>query len=418
MKEQLILLRNRERYDEGTYNPLNAAQYLECDGFVGLKRALSMTGEEIITEVKDSGLRGRGGAGFPTWRKLEFTAISENDVKYVVCNADEGEPGTNKDRVLLTVDPCAIFEGMAIAGKAIGSHKGYIYLRAEYRYMFDDLEAAIRSCKENNCLGENIFGSGFDFDIELRMGNGAYVCGEETALFESIEGKRGEPRFRPPYPATYGLFGKPTVSNNVETLANLAPIFRNGAKWYAGFGTEGSTGTKLFTVSGNIYRKGVFELPMGANLKELIYGFCGGIADGRGMAAAFMLGAKGIQMGTVFAASKESVIHENYKNSILKAKDIDSRVTGRSTGHPIRVLRNDMARKYLELEKSGAPFEELEQLTLGSLRKAVQEGDTKNGSLMAGQIAGMIKEERTCADIISSTVSEAGKLMNGVSKNE
>ena len=293
MKEQLILLRNRERYDEGTYNPLNAAQYLECDGFVGLKRALSMTSEEIITEVKDSGLRGRGGAGFPTWRKLEFTAISENDVKYVVCNADEGEPGTNKDRVLLTVDPCAIFEGMAIAGKAIGSHKGYIYLRAEYRYMFDDLEAAIRSCKENNCLGENIFGSGFEFDIELRMGNGAYVCGEETALFESIEGKRGEPRFRPPYPATYGLFGKPTVSNNVETLANLAPIFRNGAKWYAGFGTEGSTGTKLFTVSGNIYRKGVFELPMGANLKELIYGFCGGIADGRQLLGVQTGGASG-----------------------------------------------------------------------------------------------------------------------------
>ncbi|MDD5953019.1 MAG: NADH-ubiquinone oxidoreductase-F iron-sulfur binding region domain-containing protein [Oscillospiraceae bacterium] len=292
MKEQLILLRNRERYDEGTYNPLDATQYLACDGFAGLKRALSMTSQEIIEEVKASGLRGRGGAGFPTWRKLQFT-VGGDGVKYVVCNADEGEPGTNKDRVLLTVDPCAVFEGMAIAGKAIGAHYGYIYLRAEYRYMFDALKGAIQSCRDNNCLGKDIFGSGFDFDIELRMGNGAYVCGEETALFESIEGKRGEPRFRPPYPATYGLFGKPTVSNNVETLANLAPIFRNGAEWYASFGTEGSTGTKLFTVSGNIYRKGVFELPMGANLKELIYDFCGGIADGRQLLGVQTGGASG-----------------------------------------------------------------------------------------------------------------------------
>lgn len=280
MKEELILLRNRERYEDGAYNPLKAEQYLACDGFVGLKTALNMTGEQIIEQVKASGLRGRGGAGFDTWRKLQFVTVSDDPVKYVVCNADEGEPGTNKDRVLLTVDPCAIFEGMAIAGKAIGAHYGYIYLRAEYRYMASKIEEALQSCRDHNCLGKNIFGSGFDFDIELRLGNGAYVCGEETALFESIEGKRGEPRFRPPYPATHGLFGKPTLLNNVETLANLAPIFRNGAEWYARHGTEGSTGTKLFTVSGNIYRKGVFELPMGANLKELIYDFCGGVADG------------------------------------------------------------------------------------------------------------------------------------------
>jgi NADH:ubiquinone oxidoreductase subunit F (NADH-binding) len=280
MKETLVLLRNRERYEQGTYNPLDAKDYMACDGFAGLKRALAMTPAYIIEEVKQSGLRGRGGAGFPTWRKLQFCTGGDSDVKYVVCNADEGEPGTNKDRILLTVDPCAVFEGMAIAGKAIGSHYGYIYLRAEYRYMWDDLLAALQSCRDNNCLGENIFGSGFDSDIELRMGNGAYVCGEETALFESIEGKRGEPRFRPPYPATHGLFGKPTLLNNVETLANMAPIFRNGAQWYTGFGTKTSPGTKLFTVSGNIYRKGVFELPMGANLKELIYDFCGGIADG------------------------------------------------------------------------------------------------------------------------------------------
>lgn len=293
MKEELILLRNRERYDEGSYNPLDAKEYMACDGFAGLKRALTMTSEYIINEVKESGLRGRGGAGFPTWRKISFCSGGTADVKYVVCNADEGEPGTNKDRVLLTVDPCAIFEGMAIAGKAIGAHRGFLYLRAEYRYMVQDLEDALQSCRDNNCLGENIFGSGFDFDIEIRMGNGAYVCGEETALFESIEGKRGEPRFRPPYPATHGLFGKPTLLNNVETLANLAPIFRNGAKWYASYGTEGSTGTKLFTVSGNIYRKGVFELPMGANLKELIYDFCGGVADGYNLLGVQTGGASG-----------------------------------------------------------------------------------------------------------------------------
>ena len=293
MKEELILLRNRERYEDGSYNPLDAQQYLDCDGFAGLKRALGMSSEEIINEVKDSGLRGRGGAGFPTWRKFQFCSGGDEDVKYVVCNADEGEPGTNKDRVLLSVDPCAVFEGMAIAGKAIGAHYGYIYLRAEYRYMQPDILAALQSCRDHNCLGKDIFGSGFDFDIELRMGNGAYVCGEETALLNSIEGKRGEPRFRPPFPAVKGLFGKPTLLNNVETLANLAPIFRKGAKWFAGFGTEGSTGTKLFTVSGNIYRKGVFELPMGANLKELIFDFCGGVADGYNLLGVQTGGASG-----------------------------------------------------------------------------------------------------------------------------
>lgn len=281
MKEELILLRNRQRYEDGTYNPLDAAEYMASGGFDGLKRALAMTSEEVIGETKASGLRGRGGAGFPTWRKLQFCSGGEEDtVKYVVCNADEGEPGTNKDRVLLTVDPCAVFEGMVIAGKAIGSHYGYIYLRAEYSYMLDDILSALDSCRQNNCLGENIFGTGFDFDIEVRLGNGAYVCGEETALFESIEGKRGEPRFRPPYPATHGLFGKPTLLNNVETLMNLAPIFRNGADWYRGFGTETSPGTKLFTVSGNVNRRGVFEFPMGVNLKEMIFDYCGGITNG------------------------------------------------------------------------------------------------------------------------------------------
>lgn len=293
MKEELVLLRNRKIYEEGSYDPLNAADYLSCGGFEGLRKALSMSGEEIIEQVKISGLRGRGGAGFPTWRKFQFCCGGEEAVRYVVCNADEGEPGTNKDRVLLTVDPCALFEGMAIAGKAIGSHYGYIYLRAEYAYMRTNILSALQSCRDHNCLGENILGSGFDFDIQLRLGNGAYVCGEETALFESLEGKRGEPRFRPPYPAIQGLFGKPTLLNNVETLCNLAPIFRNGAEWFSKLGVPGSSGTKLFTVSGNISIRGVFEFEMGINLKELLFDFCGGVADGRGLLAVQTGGASG-----------------------------------------------------------------------------------------------------------------------------
>lgn len=195
MKEMRVLLRNRGKID-----PKKAEEYIATGGYEGLRSALSMTGEQIIGELQESGLRGRGGAGFPTWRKLKFAYDAEGDVKYIVCNADEGEPGTNKDRILLSTDPCAVFEGMAIAGKAVNAHRGFIYLRAEYSYLVPILEAALESSRKANCLGSNILGSGYDFDIRLRSGAGAYVCGEETALFESIEGKRGEPRFRPPFP--------------------------------------------------------------------------------------------------------------------------------------------------------------------------------------------------------------------------
>ena len=280
MEEMKILLRN-----VGNIDPKSASDYAKAGGFDGLKKALSMSKDDIIDELKESGLRGRGGAGFPTFKKLQFANSTENDTKYIVCNADEGEPGTNKDRILLSSDPCAILEGMVIMGKAIGAHTGYIYMRGEYTYLREVLYSAIDSCKENGCLGENIMGSGFDFDIKLRMGAGAYVCGEETAMFESIEGKRGEPRYRPPYPGIQGLFGKPTVLNNVETIANVAPILKNGAKWYRSIGTEGSSGTKLFTVIGNVNKRGVYEFPMGINLKELIYDYCGGIADGRELLA-------------------------------------------------------------------------------------------------------------------------------------
>ena len=288
MEEKLILLRNRGKID-----PENAAEYAAVGGYEGLKRALSMSGPEIIEEVRKSGLRGRGGAGFPTYRKLQFTYNVQEETKYIVCNADEGEPGTNKDRILLSSDPCAVFEGMAIAGRAVEAHTGYIYLRAEYSYLVPILEAALESSRKLNYLGKNICGSGFDFDIKLRSGAGAYVCGEETALFESIEGKRGEPRFRPPFPSIQGLFGKPTVLNNVETLANIGPIFRNGWEWFRQTGTENSPGTKLFTVCGNVKRRGVFEFPMGINLKELIYDVCGGPEDGRTIQGVQTGGASG-----------------------------------------------------------------------------------------------------------------------------
>lgn len=288
MEEKIVLLRNR-----GKINPKKAEEYAARGGYEGLRKALSMDGKEIIGELELSGLRGRGGAGFPTFRKLQFAYDAPGDVKHIVCNADEGEPGTNKDRILLSTDPCSIFEGMAIAGKAVNAHVGFIYLRAEYAYLVPILEAALESSRENHYLGENIMGSGFDFDIKLRSGAGAYVCGEETALFESIEGKRGEPRFRPPFPGIKGLFGKPTVLNNVETLANIAVIFQNGHEWFRKIGTANSPGTKLFTVCGNVKRRGVFEFPMGINLKDLIYDVCGGMEDGHELIAVQTGGASG-----------------------------------------------------------------------------------------------------------------------------
>lgn len=288
MEEKRVLLRNRGRID-----PKDAGQYLAAGGYKGLRRALSMEGKEIIEELEHGGLRGRGGAGFPTFRKLRFAYDAPGTVKYIVCNADEGEPGTNKDRILLSTDPCSVFEGMAIAGKAVSAHTGFIYLRAEYAYLVPILEAALESSRREGCLGDNIMGSGFDFDIKLRSGAGAYICGEETALFQSIEGKRGEPRFRPPFPGVKGLFGKPTVLNNVETLANIGPIFANGWQWYRTIGTENSPGTKLFTVCGNVKRRGVFEFPMGINLKDLIYDVCGGMEEGHELLAVQTGGASG-----------------------------------------------------------------------------------------------------------------------------
>ena len=271
MQETRLVLRN-----VGKIDPLAATEYAAAGGYEGLKKALSMPQDDIIALIKASGLRGRGGAGFPAGLKWQFTKGAAGEQKYIVCNADEGEPGTNKDRIILAGDPNSLFEGMAIAGLACGANKGYIYLRAEYPYLFAPLRQAIANAKAAGFLGGNILGSGKDFDLEVVTGAGAYVCGEETALLESIEGKRGEPRFKPPYPANAGLFGCPTVINNVETLANVPQILVNGAAWFKGFGTEKCPGTKLFTLCGNVNKPGVYEFEMGVNLKELFEEVGGG----------------------------------------------------------------------------------------------------------------------------------------------
>jgi NADH:ubiquinone oxidoreductase subunit F (NADH-binding) len=276
MQETRILLRNVDNID-----PVSAKAYADVGGYEALRQSItSSKPEAVIEKIQNSGLRGRGGAGFPTGTKWRYAAAVESDVKYIVCNADEGEPGTNKDRVLLSGDPHSIYEGMALAGYAVGATKGYIYLRAEYPYVRDVLYKALDDARVNGYLGDNIMGSSFSFDIEIRTGAGAYVCGEETALIESIEGDRGESRCKPPYPGVAGLWGKPTVVNNVETFANVPLIVEKGASWFKSMGTDECPGTKLFTLSGNVNNKGVFEFPMGVSLRDLIYEVGGGIKDG------------------------------------------------------------------------------------------------------------------------------------------
>lgn len=246
------------------------ASLQEYGGYEALRKALAMTPEAVIAEIKASGLVGRGGAAFPTGVKWEAAAKAEGSPKYVVCNTDESEPGTFKDRVLLMDDPHSILEGMLIAGYAIGAAHGYFYVRGEYAYALTVLEQAIAEARQTGLLGQNILNSGFSFDVEIRLGAGAYICGEETALFESIEGRRGFPRIKPPFPTTHGLFGKPTVINNVETMCNVPLILKIGAEAYRRIGTEKSTGPKLFCVSGDVARPGVYEVPFGITLRELL----------------------------------------------------------------------------------------------------------------------------------------------------
>ena len=266
----------------GVIDPENIDEYLAFDGYKALEKALtSMTREQVIDEILKSGLRGRGGGGFPTGLKWKFTYSSQADQKYVACNADEGDPGAFMDRSVLEGDPHCVLEAMAIAGYAIGASEGYIYVRAEYPIAVKRLEIAIAQAHEYGLLGENIFGTGFNFEIKIRLGAGAFVCGEETALMRSIEGKRGEPTPRPPFPAVKGLFGKPTMLNNVETYANVAQIILKGADWFASMGTEKSKGTKVFALGGKINNTGLVEVPMGTPLRTIIYDIGGGIPNGK-----------------------------------------------------------------------------------------------------------------------------------------
>ena len=288
-KQKRIALRNC-----GVIDPENIEEYIAYDGYQALAKCLTeMTPEDVIKVVKDSGLRGRGGGGFPTGLKWEFTSKNAADQKYVVCNADEGDPGAFMDRSVLEGDPHCIIEAMAICGYATGATEGYVYVRAEYPIAVERLQIAIDQAREHGLLGKNIFGSGFDFDLFIRLGAGAFVCGEETALMTSIEGNRGEPRPRPPYPAVKGLFAKPTTENNVETFANIPQIILHGADFFKSMGTERSAGTKVFALGGKIKNTGLVEIPMGTTLREIIEDIGGGVPNGKKFKAAQTGGPSG-----------------------------------------------------------------------------------------------------------------------------
>ena len=288
-KQHRVALRNC-----GVINPEVIDEYIGTGGYEALGKVLTeMTPDEVIQVLLDSGLRGRGGGGFPTGLKWKLAKQNDGDQKYVCCNADEGDPGAFMDRSVLEGDPHVVLEAMAIAGYAIGANQGYIYVRAEYPIAVERLQIAIKQAREYNLLGKDIFGTGFDFDIDLRLGAGAFVCGEETALMTSIEGKRGEPRPRPPFPAQKGLFGKPTILNNVETYANIPQIILNGPEWFASMGTEKSKGTKVFALGGKIHNTGLVEIPMGTTLREVIEEIGGGIPNGKKFKAAQTGGPSG-----------------------------------------------------------------------------------------------------------------------------
>ncbi|MCI8608955.1 MAG: NADH-quinone oxidoreductase subunit NuoF [Firmicutes bacterium] len=306
-KQMKIALKNC-----GQIDPYSIEEYIGCDGYQALAKVLGeMEPEDVVDTMKASNLRGRGGAGFPTGVKWSFAAAQQQRKKYVCCNADEGDPGAFMDRSVLEGDPHSVLEAMAIAGYAIGSDQGYIYVRAEYPVAVKTLAAAIEQAKEYGLLGENILGKGFNFDIEVRLGAGAFVCGEETALMTSIEGNRGEPRPRPPFPAVKGLFGQPTILNNVETYATIPRIILNGVDWFNSIGTEKSKGTKVFAVGGKIARTGLVEVPMGTTLREIVFDMCGGIPNGKAFKAAQTGGPSG---GCIPASALDTPI--DYDNLI------------------------------------------------------------------------------------------------------
>ena len=288
-KQKRIALKNC-----GSIDPEKIEDYIAVDGYKALEKVLkTMTQDEVIEEITKSGLRGRGGAGFPTGKKWLFTKNAEGTQKYVVCNADEGDPGAFMDRSILEGDPHSVIEAMMIAGYAVGANKGYIYVRAEYPIAVHRFQIAIDQAKERGILGKNVFGTDFEFDLSIRLGAGAFVCGEETALLESIEGRRGQPRLKPPFPANKGLWQCPTLINNVETYANIPKIILNGADWYSSIGTETSKGTKVFALGGNVKNIGLVEVPMGTTLREIVFDIGGGIPNGRKFKAAQTGGPSG-----------------------------------------------------------------------------------------------------------------------------
>lgn len=281
LSQTRIVLRN-----SGRINPEKIEDYLVNSGYQALARVLTaMTPDEVVGVVEASGLRGRGGGGFPTGKKWRFAAEQKSDEKYVICNADEGDPGAFMDRAVLEGDPHAVLEAMAITGYAVGAHHGIIYIRAEYPLAIKRLEIALEQARAHGVMGANILGSGFDFDLKLKFGAGAFVCGEETALIQSVEGMRGMPTYKPPFPAIEGLWSRPTIVNNVETLANISPIIRNGADWFRRIGTESSPGTKVLALAGKVNRVGLVEVPMGTTLREIIFGIGGGIGGGKAFKA-------------------------------------------------------------------------------------------------------------------------------------
>ncbi len=308
--EQRIALRNA-----GKINPCDIREYINAGGYEGLRRALEIPPEKVIEIITASGLRGRGGAGFPTGTKWNFVRAAGGAEKYAVCNADEGEPGTFKDRILMEQDPHGYIEGLVIAAYAAGAQKGYIYIRGEYYPAIETARKALKDAEKLGFLGEHILDSGFSLQLDIKLGGGSYLCGEESALIESLEGKRGFPRIKPPYPAEKGVFGKPTLVNNVETLAHVPPIMVNGTEWYKSMGTTATPGTKIFTLCGDVASPGAYETGMGVPLKTLINDFGGGVTGGKKILAVLSGGAAG-----TYIPSKMLDIHMDFDS--LKEKNL------------------------------------------------------------------------------------------------
>ncbi len=377
----------------GVIDPSSIEEYIARDGYFALKKALSMTPETVIEEVKKSGLRGRGGAGFPTGLKWELTRKSKSDEKYLICNADEGDPGAFMDRSMIEGDPHSLIEGMAIGGYAIGAHQGYIYVRAEYPLAIERLKIAIKQSREYGLLGKDIFGSGFDFDVDLRIGAGAFVCGEETALIQSVEGKRGQPVQKPPYPAQSGLWKKPTVINNVETLVDVPYIINKGWEVFASIGTEKSKGTKVFALVGKVNNTGLAEVPMGTTLRELIFDIGGGIQSGKRF--------KAVQTG----GPSGGCIPEQYLDTPIDYDSLTSLGTIMGSGGMIVMDEDtcmvDVARFFLQFtadESCGkcTPCREGTRKMLSILDKIVEGNGTMEDIEKLETLAATIKDTALC----------------------